>query len=203
MAEKHPLLGPPRALEVYQSASTRHSLSALDRALGVTTHLQADLDPLWEQWYQAISEVPLERLADDDIGRLLDVCMHLPLVLPLSLERLRSRLATAGGEEALACERLLLSVARAGRRLRDRAPSLAQPVDVLLEDLRVKWQGEEPASPCRQAWVRAADELRRSVPSESVSGWREMLGAPLPSLQEHIQEGPRGGSSVRSPHTLS
>jgi hypothetical protein len=88
MADRNPprFQAPPRAAEVYARATAATSLGAVEQALGYTTRGESDLE---EAWFEALRPVPLVALGDDDLAALLGRGMHLPLTLPLGLDRLR------------------------------------------------------------------------------------------------------------------
>ena len=195
MSSELPFSAPPSPEEAYLAAGSRSSLAALDQALGTTTHVQGDLDPLWGQWFQAVAHLPLEQLASDDLGRVLDGCLHLPVVLPVALARLGSSLEK-GGDEVQADERLLLAVARAGRRLRRRVPDLAGRVSAFLETSRREAGASAAATALGPLFERAWAEWSRVEAVEQTSGWRDssLMGG-LPAAQRDQPVGP----FVRSP----
>lgn len=208
MAPETPFQGPPAAADVYARSDASATLGSLDAALGYTTHVEADLDRLWARWYQAIAQVPLSNLADDDVARVLDGGVHLPVVLPLALQRIRAAFASEPPPD-----RLLEAAARAARRIKDRLPNLTSETRDLLESMQRKAPaappqpsatsafGERPS--WRDALQAALVELGRLVPQEGIRGWREPP-SPMsrwPSAQELTRgDEPAEGPAVKSPY---
>lgn len=184
--DMEPIQGPRRPEEVYAGVGGDTTLAALDAACGFATRVEGDLDPLWSRWFEAISKVPLKNLADDDVARVLDSGLHLPVVLPLALGRLRD----PSREEVP--DRLMMAVARASRRVR---PRLAPLAEESREALRSCLERGEQWQEVAQA---ALSELERKVPLEQAWGWREPPSpmAPRPPLEEFRA---RSGE-VRSPY---
>jgi len=198
----HPFQGPRSPQDVYATAGPDVSLSDLDAACGFTTHVEGDLDRLWARWLEAIARVPLRNLADDDLARALDGGLHLPLVLPMALGRLRE-----AADEAVP-DRLMTAAAKAARRMRPRLAALAEETRAVLDSLSRR---EGPHSTESSVWATppswkdaaqaALQELDRSVPLEQAPGWREPPSpmAPRPPADEFK---PRDGQ-IRSPYRES
>jgi hypothetical protein len=194
MSSSVPFLPPPKASEAYQQVSHLASLASLDQAVGTTTHLVGDLNPLWEQWYQAVAHVPLQHLADDDIGRALDACLHLPVLLPLALQRLQRHREAYLADAELACARLLRAVAVAGRRARARAPQLSATVAPELDAWGLLLR-DSAAS--KSEWEQIVYEWTRTDPQEARFGWRESaLEPPAVELADPVS----ASKTIVSPH---
>jgi hypothetical protein len=180
-----PFSAPRSGAEVYPEMQSRLegpdargvTLAAVDRALGYTTHASAAASPLWGRWYEAVSALPLQNLADDDLARALDAALHVPLVLPLALRRLR-----APAEAGAPPERLLLAAGRAARRIRARLPQLFEETRQALKLLQAS---------------DALEELERVVPLES-GPWRD-VGPSMPAARDESRAADT--TPVRSPHS--
>jgi len=164
--------GPPAPEAVYARATAEATLASLDRSLGYGMHVAGDLDPLWATWYQAIARVPLKNLADDDVARVLDSAMHLPLTLPHAIARLTERNTV----DTLP-SRLVSAVGRAARRVKQRLPQLSEQARASLRAVGALPTGLD-ADPAEVADLRAviAEALASvdaTVAEENVWGWRE------------------------------
>lgn len=77
----------PRASEIYAQATDAWTLAAVEQKLGVHTRGSTDLE---EQWLSATRIRPLRDVDDEDLARLLTRGLHVPLLLPMGLSRLRA-----------------------------------------------------------------------------------------------------------------
>lgn len=198
MSTPVPFSPPPRPAEAYQQLTPLASLASLDQAVGTNTHVVEDLNALWAQWYHAVAHVPVKHLADDDLGRALDACLHLPVVLPVALGRLEQHRAQYQADTDLACERLLRAVAVCGRRTRARAPQLAARVEAELQAWRLILAA---AGSTQRLWSQVWDEWSRVEPKEARLGWREGLEEQLPPVEASSAGELRSVVSPHSPQT--
>lgn len=125
---QRPFQAPPRAADVYAQARDTWTLAALERRLGYTSHGAAGLDA---DWLAAIRNTPMAGLADDDLGLLLSRGMHLPLLLPLGLSRLRA--CTQGRTPPSPV--LVRGCGEAARLAAPRAPDLQRETATVLQAL--------------------------------------------------------------------
>lgn len=86
MSDSHSFRAPRRATEVYAQATAEWTLAAVEHRLGFSASAGDDLSARWLRHVLAIRMVDLD---DDDLSALLTRGLHLPLLLPLALGRLR------------------------------------------------------------------------------------------------------------------
>lgn len=152
--ERRPLQGPRSARDVYASATPATSLGALDEALGYGLPPQDVTSPTHLYWYQSVRQRPIASLGDDDLAAVLDEGIHLPVVVPIALERLGewpSRPSTSLVELVRAC-------GRACRWVKGTAPALGRECRATLE--RIASRSEPPSqASIRDAVVAARADL--------------------------------------------
>lgn len=142
---RHLLQGPPSAREVYRNAPADTSLGALDDALGFHAVSGAEAD-LRHLWYQSVKHVPLASLGDEDLAMVLTEGLHLPVSLPVALERLREWPSRASDSLV----DLIRASARASRWVKGTVPGLGRECRAILE--RISSRSEPPL----QAVIRTA-----------------------------------------------
>lgn len=119
---------PPRAADVYARARDSWTLGALEEQLGYTTR---GVEPMEADWLDALRPVPFAALDDDDLGGLVARGMHLPVLLPLALARLRASQTTRVPPSGTLVE----GCGAAVRRIASRAPELARETTTVLQSM--------------------------------------------------------------------
>lgn len=128
--------GPPRAADIYASVGEATTLAAVEKRLGFTTRGAEGAEAAW---LEAVRQVPMNALADDDLAMLLSRGMHVPLLLPLALARLK---ACAEAQRAPLTD-LIRGCGEAARLVAGRAPELTEQTRAALRALlSVSW-GEQ------------------------------------------------------------
>lgn len=119
---------PPRAADIYASARDNWTLGALESQLGYTTR---GAEPMEADWLDALRAVPFAALDDDDLGALVAKGMHLPVLLPIALSRVRASQATRVPPSGALVE----GCGEAARRIRSRAPDLSRETTTVLQSM--------------------------------------------------------------------
>lgn len=136
--KRHRIAAPPHASEVYGSVSDSQTLAAVEDSLGY--HLEPT-DTMESQWLSATRKIPLRDIADADLARLLERGVHIPLLLPMALTRLRANAQSGKPPE----EDLITASARAVQLLRVGREKYARETAAVLGTLhRACWPDLSP-----------------------------------------------------------
>lgn len=193
----HLLKAPPAARDLYRNASPDTSLGALDEGLGfhAVTEPGAELRHLW---YQSVKDVPIPSLGDEDLAAVLDEGIHLPMVLPVALERLRDW----PSRPSVSLVEMIRASARASRWVKGTLPALGRECRVLLE--RIASRSEPPSQATIRASVVAALADLEALEPPPFPRHAVPLPAPPPTAPTPRRPSPQaavGLPSVRSPHS--
>ena len=192
----HPLQAPPAARDLYRNAPPDTTLAALDDGLGFHAVAEPGAE-LRHLWYQSVKDMPVPSLGDEDLAAVLDEGIHLPVVLPVALERLREW----PSRPSVSLVELIRACARASRWVKGSVPALGRECRVVLE--RIASRSEPPSqATIRAAVVAALADLealepppfpRRVVPLPAPP-------TPTPPPRQVSARASSGLPSVRNPH---
>ncbi|MHB2017098.1 MAG: contact-dependent growth inhibition system immunity protein [Candidatus Xenobia bacterium] len=122
----------PDALEVYRNADPGLSMAELDRRLGYRLVPPGAEAPDSQRWYARIQDKPMSELSDEDVTVVLENALHLPVMIPLAITRLKATPVAGMLYEG----QMMQALAAAARILRPRFPELATQVRQALGELR-------------------------------------------------------------------